>query len=70
MKTVVQLIGSVRTAAGLEVKARLDTRAYPIGIAVTKAEMEGVLITRDPFHGEWNYSIHPRHTKGNCSGDL
>jgi hypothetical protein len=30
---------------------------------VTKTDMEEVLITRDPFHGEWNYSIHPRYTK-------
>ena len=62
-ETVVQLIGNVRTAAGLEVKARLDTRTYPTGIAVTKTDMEEVLITRDPFHVEWNYSIHPRYTK-------
>jgi hypothetical protein len=59
-ETVVQLIGSVRTAAGLVVKAKLDTREYPTGIKVSDDEMEGLLITRDPFHGEWNYTIHPR----------
>lgn len=59
-ETVVQLIGSVRTTAGLTVKAKLDTRHYPTGIKVSDAEMEDLLITREPFHGEWNYTIHPR----------
>jgi len=59
-ETVVALIGSVRTAAGLVVKAKLDTREYPTGIKVSDDEMENLLITKDPFHGEWNYTIHPR----------
>jgi hypothetical protein len=59
-ETVVQLIGNVRTAAGLVVKATLDTREYPTGIKVSDDEMADLLITRAPFHGEWNYTIHPR----------
>jgi hypothetical protein len=59
-ETVVQLIGSVRTTTGLTVKAQLDTRDYPIGIKVSNAEMDALDITLDPFHGEWNYTLHPR----------
>ncbi len=63
-ETVVQLIGSVRTSTGLTVKAKLDTREYPTGIKVSDAEMDALRITHEPFHGEWNYTLHPR------SGDL
>jgi Rhodopirellula transposase DDE domain len=59
-ETVVQLIGSVRTAAGLTVTAKLDTRQYATGIKVSDAEMDDLLITHEPFHGEWNYTLHPR----------
>ena len=59
-ETVVQTIGSVRTTTGLVVRASLDTREYEKGIKVTDEEMEGLLITRAAFHGEWNYTIHPR----------
>jgi len=61
-ETVVQLIGSVRTTTGLTVTAKLDRRAYPIGVTVPKADMETLRITHADFHGEWNYTLHPRHT--------
>ena len=59
-ETVVQLIGSVRTKNGLTVRAKLDPRQYPTGIKVSDADMDALLITREQFHGEWNYTIHPR----------
>jgi hypothetical protein len=59
-ETVVQLIGNVRTTAGLTVKAKLDTRAYPLGVKVPDADLDAVLLTPDEFHGNWNYTIHPR----------
>lgn len=59
-ETIVQLIGSVRTREGLTVKAKLDTRAYPTGIKVPDSEMDRLLITPETFHGEWNYTVHPR----------
>lgn len=58
-ETVVQLIGSVRTKTGLVVKANLDTRLYPTGIEVPDEKMDGLKITRDRFHGEWNYAFAP-----------
>ncbi len=48
-ETVVDLIGSTRTAAGLRVKAKLDTRQYPTGEAVTNAEMEALSLHRNAF---------------------
>jgi hypothetical protein len=59
-QTVVQTIASVRTATGLVVKAALDTRDYEKGIKVSDETMSGLLITKSTFHGEWNYTIHPR----------
>jgi hypothetical protein len=59
-ETIVQLIGSVRTASGLTVKAKLDTRTYPLGVKVPNADMDNLLLTRAEFHGDWNYTIHPR----------
>ena len=59
-ETVVQLIGSVRTTAGLVLKAQLDTREYPTGIKVSNDDMERLVITTETFHGEWNYTLHPR----------
>lgn len=59
-ETIVELIGHTRTAAGLRVKAKLDTRKYPTGVKVTKAQMEEVDLRPHSFRGEWNYEIQPR----------
>jgi hypothetical protein len=42
------------------VESYLDRAAYPTGVEVTDAEMAALRIERDPFHGEWNYTIRPR----------
>src|SRR5213594_1430000 len=59
-ETVVALIGHTRTAAGLRVKAKLDTRRYPTGQVVTHAEMRALALHPDAFHGDWNYELRPR----------
>src|SRR6266851_377350 len=61
-ETIVDLIGHTRTARGLRVKAKLDPRNYPTGIAVTDAELKGVALRPHNFHGEWNYQVVPRST--------
>ena len=58
--TIVRLIGSTTTRAGLKVRARLDTNHYPTGIVVTKAEMAAVNLSPHDFQGEWNYTLRPR----------
>lgn len=60
-QTVVELIGSTTTEQGLEVHTQLDAKMYQKGRKVTKAEFSSLEITPNTFHGEWNYSIHPRH---------
>jgi hypothetical protein len=59
-QTVVELIASTTTKAGLTVRCELDTRDYPKGIKVTDAEMMTLNIKGDTFHPEWNYTISPR----------
>jgi hypothetical protein len=59
-ETVVALIGHTRTAAGLRVKARLDTATYATGRVVTRAEMKELALHPYDFHGEWNYELRPR----------
>jgi transposase len=59
-KAVVELIGATTSTAGLKVYARLDEATYPRKIKVTDAELAAVNLTRDKFHGEWNYTINPR----------
>ena len=58
-EVVVGLIGSTRTEAGLEVTAQLDTGTYPIGVDVTKGQMNQLHIQGHPFHPDWNYTLIP-----------
>ncbi len=58
-QVIVQLIGATTTQTGLTVRCELDANRYPKGIKVTDAEMAALTIERDPFHGEWNYTISP-----------
>ena len=59
-EAVVNLIGATTTSGGLVVRAAIDKRKYPTGIAISDAEMAPLRIERDAFHGDWNYVIHPR----------
>jgi Rhodopirellula transposase DDE domain len=58
-QVIVQLIGTTTTQTGLTVRCELDASRYPKGIKITDAEMAALAIERDPFHGEWNYTISP-----------
>lgn len=59
-QTIVDLIGHTRTAAGLNVKAKLNKRKYPTGVVVTKAQMDALVLIPNKFRGEWNYKLLPR----------
>jgi Rhodopirellula transposase DDE domain len=54
------LLGATRTTTGLRVRAKLDRRSYPIGIKVTDAQLQGINLIEEDFHGDWNYTIGPR----------
>ena len=59
-QAVVELIAATTTAAGLTVKAALDTNIYPTGIEVSDEELARVNLQRAKFHGDWNYRIKSR----------
>jgi hypothetical protein len=60
LEIVVNLIGATRTNTGLSVHCWLDEDQYDKGRKVTDAELNGLSIKRNAFHGEWNYELHPR----------
>ena len=57
---VVNLIGHTTTKIGLSIRSELDEGSYPTGRKVSDEQMKGLVIRRDKFHGEWNYTILPR----------
>ena len=57
-QVIVETIAATRTETGLTVEAVLDPGEYPTGVKISDAEMRAVPISRDAFHGEWNYVIH------------
>jgi hypothetical protein len=58
-RVIVDLIAATTTKTGLTVKCELDSAHYPKGVAVSPKQMDTINITRDAFHGDWNYTIHP-----------
>jgi DDE family transposase len=54
----IELISHTTTEEGLTVTAIKDTHS-PTGIKVSDDEMAALNLLRDPFHGEWNYTIQP-----------
>ena len=59
-EVVVHLIGHTTTKTGLAIRSELDENRYPTGREVPDQQIESLSITRDTFHGEWNYTIQPR----------
>ena len=53
---------------GLRIQAALDTRSYrahyPTHQQVSDDQLSDIYLTRDSFHGEWNYTIMPRRRLG------
>src|SRR3984957_11947740 len=56
-RVIVELIGATTTSTGLTVHCELDKNVYPKGVLVSDEQMESLNITREDFHGEWNYTI-------------
>lgn len=59
-EVMLELLNSTSTKAGLTVTAMKDTNTYKTGIKISGKEMAGLNITRDDFHGDWNYTIKPQ----------
>jgi stage V sporulation protein SpoVS len=64
LATIVSLIGSTHSRAGLRVRSELDRGQYPAGVAVTDAQMATVRLERHRFHSDWNYTILPTPRTG------
>jgi hypothetical protein len=62
-ETVVNLIGATRTASGLRVKAKLDTKLYEAGVKITDAEMKRLNLRTHRTNPEWNYTITPHRSR-------
>jgi hypothetical protein len=60
LEIVLELISHTSTKEGLEVIAVKDSQVYPTGLKVTDEELAALNLLRDPFHGEWNYTIRPQ----------
>lgn len=60
-EVIVNLIASTTTETGLSVHSELATGAYPAGVKVTDREGAALDLRRDKFHGDWNYTLYPRH---------
>jgi hypothetical protein len=60
-EVIVESIAPTTTKTGLTVHAELDTNPYPTGIQVSDDEIAALPITRHRFHGDWNYTLHPKH---------
>ncbi|KAF0236452.1 MAG: Rhodopirellula, partial [Prolixibacteraceae bacterium] len=59
LQVVVNLIANTRTQKGLIVKASSDQKQYKKGIKVLDKEFEKNKIEKNPFRGDWNYTINP-----------
>jgi len=59
-ETIVQLIGNTTSTKGLTVRCEMDEATYVKGRRVSEEELDAVLLERWEFHGEWNYTVHPR----------
>jgi hypothetical protein len=56
---IVNLIASTTTAQGLKVKCALDPKTYATGKKVSDQDLSSLNLSRDDFHGDWNYTIRP-----------
>ncbi len=64
-EVIINTIGATTTRTGLKVQAQLDEGTYPKGVKIPDRQMrelEKTRLTRDPWHGEWNYGFHPLTT--------
>lgn len=60
-EVIVKLIAATTNRTGLKVKCQLDKNIYPKAIKVSDEELANLNIQRDAFHGDWNYTISPKH---------
>ena len=57
--TIIELIASTTTQAGLTVAAAYDPNWHQRGIKITDTQMRQLPLQPHHWHGEWNYTITP-----------
>jgi len=60
LEVVLELLSHTTTKEGLAVTAVKDSNVYPTGIKVSDEELAALNLSRNSFHGEWNYTIKPQ----------
>jgi len=60
LEVVLELLSHTTTKEGLAVTAVKDSHVYPTGIKVSDEELAALNLSRNSFHGEWNYTIKPQ----------
>ena len=58
-QTIVSLIASATTSAGMVINATLDTDSCDPPAKISDQELELLHLTPHDFHGDWNYTIWP-----------
>jgi hypothetical protein len=58
-QVIVSLIAATKTRTGLNVRSGIDDRFYAKGRRISDRQLAAVSLEPSPFHGEWNYTIHP-----------
>jgi len=62
-EVIINLIATTTTTTGLKVYAQIDDREYEKGIKVSDEQLATINITRNTFHGDWNYTVAPSHAQ-------
>jgi hypothetical protein len=66
-EVIIETIAATTTRTGLTIQAQLDPGSYPSGIKISGQQMRDLensgILRRHDFHGEWNYSLAPRHLR-------
>lgn len=58
-ETIVNLISNTTTTTGLQIKAKLNRKKYPIGVKVSSTDLNRINLKPAKFHGDWNYTVRP-----------
>jgi hypothetical protein len=61
LEVVLELISHTTTKEGLAVTAVKDSNTYLTGLKISDDELAALNLSKDSFHGEWNYTISPQH---------
>lgn len=62
IRTIVELISATTTRTGLTVQCTYDPGWYPTGVKISNKQLEAVPLTPHTWHGEWNYTVHPKRS--------